>query len=198
MSIPGTPLTSLHTLLNRISPLSDDAWSAAEPIFQYRTFEAGKHLIRHGDDINELYFLTIGLVRFYYLDTQGREFNKSFSTPGQVLSSLSSLVEGSPSPFSIQALASSECLILSYSQFLKLSNRFPEWRSLQIRLLEQLIIRKERREADFLLLSATERYHKFLHEYAHIAAQIPNYHIAAYLGITEVALSRIRSRLRLT
>ncbi len=67
-----------------------------------------------------------------------------------------------------------------------------------MRLLEQLAIKKERREADFLLLSATERYQKFLQDYAYIVNSIANYHIASYLGITEVALSRIRSRLKLT
>ena len=67
-----------------------------------------------------------------------------------------------------------------------------------MRLLEQLAIKKERREADFLLMSATERYEKFLQEYAHIVDSIPNYHIASYLGITEVGLSRIRRQLKLT
>ncbi len=52
--------------------------------------------------------------------------------------------------------------------------------------------------AELLMLSATERYKQFLQNNPDIAAALPNYHIASYLGITDVALSRIRRRMGLT
>jgi hypothetical protein len=39
---------------------------------------------------------------------------------------------------------------------------------------------------------------KFNAEFPGLAGTIPNYHIASYLGITEVALSRIRRQMGLT
>ena len=35
-------------------------------------------------------------------------------------------------------------------------------------------------------------------DYSKIVDVVPNYHIASYLGITEVALSRIRKQMNLT
>jgi len=68
---------------------------------------------------------------------------------------------------------------------------------LHLRIFERLIIKKERREADFLLLNAQSRYEKFLDEYSMIESAVQNYHIASYLGITEVTLSRIRKEMGL-
>jgi hypothetical protein len=48
--------------------------------------------------------------------------------------------------------------------------------------------------ADFLLLSAEERYLKLVNEKPDIVNRVPNKYIATMLGITPVSLSRIRKR----
>lgn len=198
MAATGAQLAELRESLQEISPIPNPAWRTAAPHFVACHFDRGAHLVRAGTPVKELYFLLSGLARNYYLDIDGREFNKSFAERGGVLGSVSSLVTGAGSPFSIQALKPCLCLSIDYRAFAALADRYGEWRQLQLHLLQQLVIEKERREADFLRLSAGERYRQFLRDYAGVAGAIPNYHIASYLGITEVALSRIRRRLKLT
>lgn len=198
MSTHEQHLLRLRAALSRLVEFPDAAWAAARTCFSLHRFEAGTHVLEAGQVVDTLYFLLAGLARYYYLDTQGREFNKSFSGPGQVLSSVSSLVSGQPAPFFVQALQPSECLAIPYKQFVRLAEHYPPWARLRLILLEQLVIKKEGREADFLLLSAEARYRKFLAEFAPLCETIPNYHIASYLGISEVALSRIRRRMGLT
>jgi len=189
---------ALRTTLGKLQALSDDAWASAMPLFFYQKYLSGECIIEAGQPVSDLYFLTSGLARFYYLHPNGKEFNKSFATANNVVSSITSLTTGQGSAFYVQALATCECLCLSYKSLLLLAEQHKDWNALTLRLLEQLSIKKEAREADFLLLTATERYEKFLRECAPIVDQIPNYHIASYLGISEVALSRIRNRLKLT
>jgi len=191
-------LTDLRTSLGKFQALSDKSWDSVSPLLSYQKFSRGECIIEAGQAVSQLYFLTSGLARFYYLHSNGKEFNKSFAATGNVVSSITSLTTGQASAFYVQALANCECLCLSYKSMLLLAEQHKDWNTLTIRLLEQLSIKKEAREADFLLLTATERYEKFLRECAPIVDQIPNYHIASYLGISEVALSRIRNRLRLT
>lgn len=198
MPVPKKQLSLLRSLLTELVPLTDAAWADAAPLFSYRCVPAHSHVMEAGNVVDDIHFLISGMARYYYLDSDGKEFNKGFSTRGQVLASILSLVTGAASPFSIQALCDCECLSLPYTDFLILSEKHRDWGNLKVRMLELLAIKKEQREADFLLLSASERYEKFLREYAHVAASLPNYHIASYLGITEVALSRIRRRLKLT
>jgi CRP-like cAMP-binding protein len=57
--------------------------------------------------------------------------------------------------------------------------------------------RQSAREAELLTLDAAERYRRFLAEQPLMAARLPLHHVASYLGITNVALSRIRQRLGL-
>lgn len=198
MRAHDSSLLDLRSMLNKLHPLDDSAWRAAAPYFSSRRFPAGTYMVEAGKVTKELYFLTSGIARFYYLKPNGKEFNKSFSMKGDVLSSISSLVTGQPSPFYIQALSCCECLLISYQDFRKLSETHRALERLRIGLLERLAIKQERRAYDFLILSAEERYANFLQEYAHLAESVPNYHVATYLGITEVALSRIRRRMGLT
>lgn len=198
MQAPETHLAVLRSALNALQELSDAAWQEAVPHFRHQRFAAAAHVFRAGESVDELYFITSGLARYYYLNSTGKEFNKSFSTTGQVLSSISSLVTAAPSPFFVQALTACDCLSITYQDLLALAEAHRDWNRLCMRLLEILAIKKEHREADLLLLSAEQRYARFLRDHAHIIDALPNYHIASYLGITEQALSRIRRRLGLT
>ncbi|MNG38637.1 hypothetical protein D3C84_1264130 [compost metagenome] len=63
-------------------------------------------------------------------------------------------------------------------------------------MAESLYVKKERREMQLLTLSAEDRYRSFLEEFGALEKKIPQYYIASYLGITPVALSRIRAKWR--
>ncbi len=190
-------LETLFKALNTHAALSNNSWSEAKTLFKLLHFEKNSHIIEMEEIVKDLYFITSGMARYYYLSENGKEFNKTFQTVGNVLTSVSSLVEKKPSPFFIQALEPTTCLVITYDDLLQLVKKFPDWNQLYISLLEKVLIRKESREADFLLLNASQRYKKFLCEYSQVVDKIPNYHIASYLGITEVRLSNIRKNLKL-
>ena len=63
---------------------------------------------------------------------------------------------------------------------------------------EKNFISKSNREIDFLTLSATERYEKFLMDSPELVRRIPLYQLAKYLGVSSEALSRIRKKMTLT
>jgi len=63
-------------------------------------------------------------------------------------------------------------------------------------LAEQHFILKEQREAALLLDDAETRYRQFLSDYPGLDKRIAQYHIASYIGVTPVTLSRIRKKMR--
>lgn len=193
-------LDVLYRELTGISPLSLAVWEDASQYFSLKTLPKGAHLFDSGDKVKDFYFLVEGLARYYYISENGKEFNKSFAEkPGHLLSSISSVsMKEEVSPFCVETLSEFTVLYISYEAFLELGAKHKEWNDLMLRIYERLIVKKERREADFLLLSAKERYLKFLNDYSMIENVVANYHIASYLGITEVALSRIRKEMKLT
>lgn len=188
----------LRNALERHVVLPNKVWTRAIPYLRSSSFKARKYIVEAGEKVSDLHFMISGVVRHYYLSHRGKEFNKSFAVTGQIVSSFTSLLEGTPSPLYIQAIKPSECLSIAYCDFLYLSEHYHEWSILRTSILEEALIMKEQRETELLVLTAAERYVKFIGNNPVIAASIPNYHIASYLGITEVALSRIRRRLGLT
>jgi CRP-like cAMP-binding protein len=69
------------------------------------------------------------------------------------------------------------------------------WQALERRMLAVLLDDKMRREQQFLQCSATQRYEALCALRPDWLSRIPLRHLASYLGITDVALSRIRRRL---
>jgi|LGOV01.1.fsa_nt_gb CRP-like cAMP-binding protein len=192
-------LALLYEIFNDISYISQDTWENIKPYFKTLSLDTSEYLFKGGEVVEDFFFLTSGLARYYYLREDGKEFNKSFAIKkGHLLSSISSVVRNEASPFFVEILSDFECVSIKYKDFLMLGDEHQEWSHLTLRIYEALTIKKERREADFLLLNATERYQQFLKEYSEIVEILPNYHIASYLGITEVGLSRIRGNLGLT
>jgi hypothetical protein len=57
---------------------------------------------------------------------------------------------------------------------------------------EQSFIKNTQHGADMAMLDAKQRYQKFVRENASLHNRIPQYYIAAYLGIKPQSLSRIR------
>jgi CRP-like cAMP-binding protein len=99
-----------------------------------------------------------------------------------------------PTRFSIQALEECHLLICDLHNVINMFDRHGCWERLGGILAEQLYIKKEAREAEFLLDDAETRYHNFQKVYPGLEGRLTQYHVASYLGISPVALSRIRRR----
>jgi CRP-like cAMP-binding protein len=156
--------------------------------------EAGDILFAAGDILEDLYFVASGLVRYYYLTPDGREFNKSFVSNGGAVTCLSSFLEARPAPFFTEALEPTVLVALPMSLVRELKSSEIVLERLINGFIANLALQKEKREASFLLEDAAGRYEAFLKDFADLAPRLPQYHIASYLGITAVALSRIRAR----
>lgn len=186
---------AIFTTLQKIFPIPVEELQAFKQLSVHRTISKNNHFIQAGQFADSIGFCVSGLFRFYYTTQGGDEFNKSFCSSNDFIASYSSLLADVPSYFSIQALMNSEIIMIRYNDFQSLYTRHVCWERVGRILIEQLYIKKEMRERELLLLSAEARYLLFLEKYGHMANRIPQYHIASYLGITPVALSRIRKKL---
>jgi len=75
-----------------------------------------------------------------------------------------------------------QCLFLLSSRWLVFKNH----------LVENVFFNITEHNADLATLDAKERYYKFMREKPDLINRVPQYYIAAYLGITPQSLSRIR------
>lgn len=139
-------------------------------------------------------FLSEGIMRIYDIDASGQEWNKVFLSPP-------SFLLGNPN-FNQKTIhfldAITPCEVIEFPvSFVKYAlTRYPETKEIQTKILLHLFEKKSEREYDFLTLTAKERYLKFLETQGHIIDQLPQFHIASYLGITSTQLSRINVSIR--
>jgi CRP-like cAMP-binding protein len=161
-----------------------------------RTFEKNEYLVRAGDVVKNFYFINRGLLRFFYSTEDGKEFNKHFAMENGFAGSFHSLILQKPCSFFIQALEKTEVIVLPNHILNEFYDRNSCWERLGRKNAEQLALIKEAREKELLLDSLETRYRRFLKQFPGLSDRIPQYHIASYLGVTDVALSRIRKKIK--
>jgi len=181
--------------LNKIVPIPPEEWEYFESLTNLQSISKNGHFIRVGEVNDSIGFCMSGLFRLYYMTPEGAEFNKSFCGKHDFVTSYSALLQKESSHLSIQALVDSELVVFRFRDFQDLYDRHVCWERLGRILAEKLFLHKETRERELLMLSAEQRYRLFMQRYGKMSEQIPLYHIASYLGITPVALSRIRQKL---
>jgi len=97
-----------------------------------------------------------------------------------------------PLLYGIEALEDSTVLAAPVAHFSALMDADPTFERLGRKLAELILARKERRTRAFLLQSATERYLDLERQRPDLLQRVPLFHLASYLGVTDVHLSRLR------
>lgn len=171
-----------------------EEWTKFKEILKPLTLERDDFLCQEGDPANKIAIIISGLFRAFYL-SEGNEHTIVFRETGRIISPYNPYNKNRVSPFSLQALEESKVLYFSVRDFEKLLNNNSCWNMIAGQYYMGIYKEKEIREKALLTQDAETRYKDFLVEYPSLIERIPHYHIASYLGISNVTLSRIRSRL---
>ncbi|SDG31842.1 cAMP-binding domain of CRP or a regulatory subunit of cAMP-dependent protein kinases [Pseudomonas benzenivorans] len=146
--------------------------------------------------VDRSWFIVSGLVRVVHLSEQGLERNAAFHAEGSWVG-WGTPPYATPSPVAIVALEPTVALELRYDVLRRWQSDLPVVQEILSDAIRAVLERSAQREAELLLLDAGERYKLFLQQRAALVPRIPLHHVASYLGITNVALSRIRARMGL-
>lgn len=187
-----------HPLLMQLAGGPLPEWEGFAATIRLRRFAAGDTLFAADVPWPWLNVVREGLVKLVYLRADGSERIKSFIPAGGFFASLAGLAPGGVTTFSAVAMAPGAIEQLSYPRILALGERHLAWQKALRAGIEHYGARKEKRERELLMLKPEQRYRAFLDESPELAAQLPLKDLALYLGITPVALSRIRGRLAMS
>ncbi|MBY4677418.1 Crp/Fnr family transcriptional regulator [Marinobacterium arenosum] len=171
-------------------------WFQLQLNAEVRHYRKGDYLFRQGEQAARLFFLATGLVRYISVDSEGKAFTQAFYAAPALAGSTRAMVRGTPALFSIELLEDALVLEFDWTLFFEQMKHCPRFLQGYVRILEAMFIQKEERENSLARQSAEQRYLQFLEQQPDLAERIPLQYIACYIGITPVALSRIRSRLK--
>lgn len=178
------------------APVSARSWQLIENSIEVQSIKKGEILLLNGQIAKEIHFIVQGAMRAFITDAAGNIYNKNIFLDGDFAGSTVSLIQQTPSEFSIEALEDSILININYKKYRELIFQNDDLKNFYIAYLERnWIIEKEQREISIVMENATERYLDLLSKHPNISERIPLLHIASHLGITPTQLSRIRKTL---
>jgi CRP-like cAMP-binding protein len=189
-------MKTLVSYLSQISPLSEQTLALMQSVFVADNLKKGDYFVRAGEYANEIAFLVSGVVRAFYTNKEGKEYNKTLFSAPAIIGSYASLISKEKNRLPQQAL--SDCTIwrANYAEIERLSENNYELERLRRKIAERFFIGNEKKQLEMGLLEAKDRYFILKKEHPGIEHRIAQYHIASYLGVSATQLSRIRKKLR--
>jgi len=182
--------TPIKAYLSQFATLNEDYWLSLEEVLTENFLPAGESYSKEGDYTKTIDFLKKGVLRIYYLDEEGREWNKAFLETPQIV--LANVNYQERAYTNIEAITDCEFIQVPIDFCINALTKYPNMPIVQTKLITDLLERKSQREIELLSLTAKERYLKFSVAFPHLLEIIPQYHLASYLGITPTQLSRIK------
>ena len=175
--------------------LSDELLNKIANNCKVKKYKKGDLLITAGEVISKSYFMLSGLVRTFYIDINGNEVTNFFAFENRFFGG-SYITTNQAIGYNFEALEDCTTLEFDKSNVAEIIKTEQAFLLIYISILEDFLLEKSEREASLITKSATERYLDLKYRFPNIEKRVSQVHIASYLGITPVSLSRIRRVLR--
>lgn len=186
-------METLITHIQKFTSLSEPDAREITEMFAVRQQAKKAHVLSEGQTCQELYFVSSGCLRLYFLDEKGIEQTIQFALPGWWMTDLDAFQKATKAHYSIQALEPTETLSISRSSYLQLLDDFPimehYFRQIYERAYAAALFRMK-----VLRLPKELFYDMFVEAYPDFIQRIPQKHVASFLGFTPEYLSELRKK----
>jgi CRP/FNR family transcriptional regulator, anaerobic regulatory protein len=187
-------MEALLAYLESIYPLSDGLKTHLGQVLKTKEIPRKGYLLKAGHFSRNICFIGKGLLRCFYM-RDGHDISSWFMKEGDVIVSVESFFLQKESYESIQALEDTLIYYISYDELQKIYRQFSEFNFIGRVLTERYYIQSEQRLFSIRMMRSQERYDYLMEHHSELVLRVPAKHLASYLGITEVTLSKIKGRM---
>lgn len=188
-------LERLFAFLSEVHPLSDGLRASVEREVMLLSLPKN-HILLEAPRVSDfVWFLDSGFAMSYTYTESGLQV-ENFWKAGQIILSVKSFFEQSPSTESIRLMAPGDVIFFSHAGIRRLFREHREAHILYAILLSRYYEQSRERAQDLLRMDATERYQKLLSTFPRIEQMVAQEYIASYLGIAPQSLSRLKREMR--
>lgn len=180
--------------LDAVLPLPEAFHLRLQSLLSRRDLEPKDHFSPLGSLQKVVGILELGVMRAY-ATTRGREYTGHLYFAPTLVGDYRSIITGQPVVMPQQALTKCVVWTFPFASVVALEKEFPEIVHFRRVFAETMYLLKEQRELDITSLTATQRYRQLRAQVPDLDSLLPQYEIAAFLGITASQLSRIRATL---
>jgi CRP-like cAMP-binding protein len=187
-------MNAFDLFVDKYASISEEAYKEFTGIFIRKNFFKNQVITKQGEIHYKCYLLEEGVACNITFDDKGKQNTRTIFTSASIVASLPSLIDKTPSKSEYVCLTDCTILEADYSDIQRLIKKHHDLAILYSKFLERIFIRIEDRNKDLTILNSEQRYLKLKKMAPGIENKIPLYHIAAYLNITPIQLSRIRKK----
>ena len=185
----------MRQAVSRWTEIPDDAWAMMKSVFRPVRLARREFVLKPGDPPSHVVFVCSGLLRYFSAGPDAPAATKVFLAEDSFTNPIVECTLSYDAECGIQALEPSVLLVADAVRFNTLYDRHPVFDRLGRKLGEWWLGQKEARALAFQQQDAKERYETFVRRDPNLVQRVSQIHLASYLGITEVSLSRIRRQL---
>lgn len=189
------PKMDISLILDHIYQLPEQSKKDLLLTINLITRPKGNIILKAGKVESSIYFIKKGIVRAY-IDDDNNDVTFWFGREGETIISMKSYVENQNGYENIELLEECELYELKTADLERLFNSDIHIANWGRKFAEKELIKTEERLISKLFKNASERYLDLLKNNPELIKRIQLGHIASYLGITQVSLSRIRAELK--
>lgn len=184
----------IDEILDGLYVLPETSKLAFKKIVSKIEYKRGHILIEASKIEKNIYFIKKGIVRAY-VDKDGIEITFWFGKEGQTVVSLKSYIEGKAGYENIKLIEDCELYQLKADELKLLYQEDIHIANWGRKFAEQELIKTEERLINREFKTAKEKYRDLLKYSPDLIKRVQLGHLASYLGITQVSLSRIRAKI---
>ncbi|MBO0938178.1 Crp/Fnr family transcriptional regulator [Fibrella sp. HMF5335] len=196
MTIPpfSSPFDSLAEWLG-VGAVSADATAYAMQLFRPVQLNKHAYLVRAGEYMPEMGLLAEGLMRHYFLQTDGTEITVEFARAGDLVGEYNNMLLNQPADHYVQALEPCLIMLAPIADLRLACDQYADLDHLSRLYTEQYLYRLIAQMSQYMTRRPEERYLYLLEHDPDLIQRVPQTILASYVGVTPVSLSRIRKRL---
>jgi CRP-like cAMP-binding protein len=178
-----------------LAPMKGWMWSVFRLMLHEKRLAPGELLLAEGQVCDFVAFIHAGLVATVHIPESGTERIFTFAAEGEYISGYPSFITGEPVAYAIRAIEPTTVVLL-YRRDMDRLYRLSPPANLWGRLVEEQAFVGILRRLLSLHVHAPEMlYQQLADSRPDLLQRVPQYMIAAYIGVTPEALSRIRRRM---
>ena len=184
----------VNTFLSVFPYLSDEEIQALLSISEYVSTPKKKMVIEAQNVDHSIFFLLKGMIRGFFINENGEEKNIFLRPEKTITGAPESLFYDRPTKFSFEAMPRSKYLVFTKEGLDSLIEKYPNFRKMWVETLQENIFTLIGRVESLIDRNPEKRYEELLQSSPNFFQTAYNKHIANYLGMTSVSLSRIIKR----
>jgi len=182
---------NLRKNINQVEVYPDEEFDVFVSNLEVVHLSKGEYFLKEGQTSNHIAFMERGLAMYYKI-VEGTEIPFDFAIENQWLAYLKSFTNRIPSDMNIKMLEDATLFTLEAGKMQALIDRHPKYLALRSYNVEKSFADVAQHSANLATLDAKQRYYQLMKDKPYLINRVPQYYLAAYLGIKPQSLSRIR------